>query len=85
MLPPIEAAVQAGCLCASFIGGPVNYFSVRHLLASSNELLGHDGGVLDSVVGSSLSDALVVALYFPSLPRLLVRNDFNIGFLSAPS
>jgi len=64
LLPPIEGAVQAGCLCASFIGGPVNYFGVRHLLASSKDLLGHDGGVLQSLFGSSVSDLLVMALYF---------------------
>ncbi len=64
LLPPIEGAVQAGCLYASFIGGPVNYFGVRHLLASNPELLGHDGGVLESLLGSSVSDLLVIATYF---------------------
>lgn len=71
LLPPIEGAVQAGCLCASFIGGPVNYFAVRHLLASSETLLGHDGGVLDSLFGSSISDLLVMAVYFSVSTTLL--------------
>lgn len=64
LLPPIEGAVQAGCLCASYIGGPVNYFGVRHLLASNPEILGHDGGVLESLFGSSISDLIIMALYF---------------------
>ena len=80
LLPPIEAVVQAGCLCASFIGGPVNYFGVRHILVSSDELLGHDGGVLESLLGSSISDLFLFALYFSVSTTALNSKRLQLWF-----
>jgi uncharacterized membrane protein len=57
LMPPVEAAVQAGCLCASFVGGPVNFFHAA-------KTLGYDGGVSGTLFGASVSDLLVMALYF---------------------
>ena len=85
LLPPMEGAVQAGCLCASFIGGPVNYFGVRHLLASNPDLLGHDGGVLSSVLGSSISDLLVMAIYFSVSTTALNSKRLQQWFPARPA
>lgn len=38
LLSPAEAAVAAGCLCSSYIGGPWNYFASMRILANDESL-----------------------------------------------
>lgn len=83
LLLPAEAAVGAGCLCASYIGGSVNFFATARIIASDVKFPnGDDGavGMLGSLFGSSASDLLVMALYFStvtaSLSSALLRSWF---------
>lgn len=73
LLPLEEAAVQAGCLCASFIGGPVNYFHVA-------KTLGYDSGVSGSLFGASVSDLLISSLYFSLSTAALSSNLLQSWF-----
>lgn len=58
---PYAAAVAAGCLCASYIGGSVNFFATAHVLSSSP----NSSGNMSSLFGSmATADLIVMALYF---------------------
>jgi len=73
LLKPTEAAVAAGCLCASYIGGSVNYFATARIIAKSVDIPDFDGttGVLGGTFGSSASDLLIMALYFSTVTASL--------------
>ena len=73
LLKPSEAAVAAGCLCASYIGGSANYFSCARIISSSVDIPDYDGasGVLSGTFGSSASDLLIMALYFSTVTASL--------------
>jgi len=66
MLQPAEAAAAAGCLCASYIGGSVNFFATARILSESKLL---EGSVdMSSLLGSmAAADLLVMVIYFASL------------------
>ena len=68
---PSEAAVAAGCLISSYIGGSLNY------LASAKIIAGAEGrsktaatGVLSGTFGSVASDMLVMPLYLSTLASI---------------
>lgn len=74
LMLPVEAAVGAGCLCASYIGGSVNFFATARIVATDVKFPhGDDGavGMLGSLFGSSASDLLVMALYFSTVTASL--------------
>ena len=73
LLRPSEAAVAAGCLCASYIGGSANFFSCASIISKSVDIPDYDGasGVLSGTFGSSASDLLVMALYFSTVTASL--------------
>ena len=73
LLKPAEAAVAAGCLCASYIGGSANYFSCARIISQSVDIPDYDGasGVLSGTFGSSASDLLIMALYFSTVTASL--------------
>jgi uncharacterized membrane protein len=59
-LQPKDAAVAASCLCASFIGGSVNFF------ATANFIVG--GGKASTLMSSmAAADLLVMAVYFAAM------------------
>ena len=73
LLKPAEAAVAAGCLCASYIGGSNNYFTCARIISKSVDIPDYDGasGVLSGTFGSSASDLLIMALYFSTVTASL--------------
>jgi len=67
-LPPIEAAVAAGCLCSSYIGGTVNLFATARIVGQSLGGSGGSGINLGSLLSSmAAADLLVMALYFAAM------------------
>eukprot|EP00545_Synedropsis_sp_CCMP1620_P004976 CAMPEP_0119031000 /NCGR_PEP_ID=MMETSP1176-20130426/41315_1 /TAXON_ID=265551 /ORGANISM="Synedropsis recta cf, Strain CCMP1620" /LENGTH=459 /DNA_ID=CAMNT_0006987381 /DNA_START=971 /DNA_END=2347 /DNA_ORIENTATION=- len=60
-LPPANAAVAGGCLCASYIGGSINFFSAARLLHAKSSLLS----------AMAAADLLVMAVYFAWLVAAL--------------
>lgn len=58
-LQPKEAAIAASCLCASFIGGSVNFFATANLISSGIKTS------TTTLMGSmAAADLLVMAIYF---------------------
>ena len=67
-LPPIEAAVAAGCLCSSYIGGTVNLFATARIVGQSLGGSAGSGINLGSLLSSmAAADLLVMALYFSAM------------------
>lgn len=71
---PFEAAVAAGCLCASYIGGSVNFFATANIISSqmasrfpiySREMIS------DLISAMAAADLIVMALYFVGLSTML--------------
>jgi uncharacterized membrane protein len=60
-LAPRNAAIAGGCLCASYIGGSINFFSAARLLDAKSSLLG----------AMAAADLLVMAVYFAGLVAAL--------------
>jgi uncharacterized membrane protein len=78
---PSEAAVAAGCLISSYIGGSLNY------LASAKIIAGAEGrtkaaatGVLSGTFGSVASDMLVMPIYLSTLASITSSNRFRKWF-----
>lgn len=66
-LSPEDAAVAAGCLCASFIGGSVNFFVTANVIG--------DSGSISSLLSSmAAADLLVMAAYFSIMAASLKSN-----------
>jgi len=60
-----SSAILAGCLCASYIGGTVNFFATANL---STSLLGDKSISMGSLFGSmAAADLVVMAFYFALL------------------
>lgn len=63
-------AILAGCLCASYIGGTVNFFAAAKILMpmfNCDSISGRDGGI-GSLFGSlAAADLVVMAIYFAVL------------------
>ncbi|KAI2506240.1 Protein of unknown function (DUF819) [Fragilaria crotonensis] len=66
---PADAAVAAGCLCASYIGGSINFFATaRTLLVQSQKPQQHATELLSSMAAA---DLLVMAMYLAWLSTAL--------------
>ena len=62
-LSPAEATVAACCLCASFIGGTVNFFATANAIG---------GGKLSALMSSmAAADTFVMAVYFAAMTTAL--------------
>lgn len=77
LLRPREAVVTAGCLCASYIGGPYNFFTAARIISVE---LGDDGGMLGSLFGASAADLLAMALYYAVITALLSSTTLQSWF-----
>ena len=70
---PADAAIAAGCLCASYIGGSINFFATARLLlvqSSSSSL--HSTQHMTALLSSmAAADLLVMALYLAWLSTAL--------------
>lgn len=78
---PSEAAVAAGCLISSYIGGSLNYLASAKIIASA------DGrskvaatGVLSGTCGSVASDMLVMPMYLSTLASMTASKHFRKWF-----
>ena len=61
-------AVMAGCLCASYIGGTVNFFAAAKILIPMFNCNETTGGGIGSLFGSmAAADLVVMAIYFSFL------------------
>lgn len=65
-------ALLAGCLCASYIGGTVNFFAAAQILKKTDSMhiaiAGDNGNGMGSAFGSmAAADLVVMALYFAML------------------
>ncbi|CAB9506839.1 Protein of unknown function (DUF819) [Seminavis robusta] len=63
-LNPSQAAFASSCLCASFIGGTVNFFGVAKIITSRE-------ATTTLVSSMATADTLVMALYFSGLSLAL--------------
>lgn len=67
-LKPQEALLAACCLCASFIGGTVNFFATARVLGG--------GGEMSTLMSSmAAADTFVMALYFAGM-SLALKSDY---------
>jgi len=78
---PSEAAVAAGCLISSYMGGSLNYLASAKIIASA------DGrskvaatGVLSGTFGSVASDMLVMPMYLSTLASITASKHFRKWF-----
>jgi uncharacterized membrane protein len=74
-LDPSAASVAASCLCASFIGGTVNFFGVARIIGNGN---------ISTLISSmATADTMVMAIYFSAmalaLKSTLLRSIFSSG------
>jgi len=61
-------AILAGCLCASYIGGTVNFFAAAKILIPMFNCNNTGGGGISSLFGSlAAADLVVMAIYFSLL------------------
>ncbi|KAK1745828.1 DUF819 domain-containing protein [Skeletonema marinoi] len=61
-------AILAGCLCASYIGGTVNFFAAAKILIPMFNCNNTGGGGISSLFGSlAAADLVVMAMYFSLL------------------
>ena len=61
-------AILAGCLCASYIGGTVNFFAAAKILMPMFNCNNTGGGGISSLFGSlAAADLVVMAMYFSLL------------------
>jgi uncharacterized membrane protein len=75
-LNPYAASVAASCLCASFIGGTVNFFGVARIIGN--------GDVSTLISSMATADTLVMALYFSAMALALKSILLKSLFSSAP-
>ena len=67
-LPPLDAAVAAGCICSSYVGGTVNLFATARILGDSLKSSNANPFNLESLLSSmAAADLLVMAVYFAGL------------------
>ena len=67
-LPPLDAAVAAGCICSSYVGGTVNLFATARILGDSLKSSGAKTFNMETLMGSmAAADLLVMAVYFAGL------------------
>lgn len=69
-------SVSLGCLCASYIGGSVNFFATANILSTqmASQCLQHKYSssiVADTISSVAAADLLVMALYFVGLTTML--------------
>jgi uncharacterized membrane protein len=69
-LTPPNAAIAASCLCASYIGGSVNFFATSRILRGPNDL----------ITSMAAADLLVMALYFAFLTAALQSSRLKTLF-----
>lgn len=63
-----------GCLCASYIGGSVNFFATASIISSQMAVLfpmGSKEMISDLISAMAAADLLVMALYFVGLSAML--------------
>ena len=77
LLNPKEAAVTAGCVCASYIGGSYNFFAAARIICAK---FGDDGGMLGSLLGAGAADLLVMAVYYSMATALVSSNALKALF-----
>lgn len=74
-LNPKDAAIAAGCLCASFIGGSVNFFATASSIG--------EGNITTLLSSMAAADLLVMAIYFAAMAAALeskrLLNAFSGG------
>ncbi len=78
---PSEAAVAAGCLISSYIGGSLNYLASAKIIASvdgRSEVAAT--GVLSGACGSVASDMLVMPMYLSTLASITASTHFRKWF-----
>jgi uncharacterized membrane protein len=63
--PPNNAAIAASCLCASYIGGSVNFFATSHIINTGGE------ETTSLITSMAAADLVVMALYFAFLTGAL--------------
>lgn len=84
-LPPLDAAVAAGCICSSYVGGTVNLFATARILGDSLKSSGAKAFSLESLLGSmAAADLLVMAVYFAGLTAA-VKSPFLQRMFPGPS
>lgn len=85
-LPPLDAAVAAGCLCSSYVGGTVNLFATARILGNSFENNGAKTFNLESLLGSmAAADLLVMAIYFAGLTAAVKSSHLQRMFPGRPA
>ena len=78
---PSEAAVAAGCLISSYIGGSLNYLASAKIIASAEGRSKVAAtGVLGGTFGSVASDMLVMPIYLSTLTSILSSKRFRKWF-----
>ena len=75
---PVDAAIAGGCLCASYIGGSVNFFATARVLTTKSSSA---SSLLSSMAAA---DLLVMALYFGWMSTALRRKRLLKFFHEAP-
>ena len=76
-LRPNEAALAASCLCASFIGGTVNFFATAKIIGS----FGDSSAATTLMSSMAAADLLVMAVYFGGM-ALALRSTFMSSLFS---
>ena len=66
-LPPHLAALTAGCICASYIGGSVNLFATARFAFSNMSNTFGDGSGRNVLSAIAASDLMTMAVYFAGL------------------
>ena len=75
-LQPKEAAIAASCLCASFIGGTVNFFATANVIFAGSH--NANNSLMSSMAGA---DLLVMAVYFAGMAVALRSRFLSSLFL----
>jgi len=84
-LPPCDAAVAAGCICSSYVGGTVNLFATARILGDSLKSSDPNAVALESLLGSiAAADLLVMAVYFAGLSAAVKSPYFKRMFPGRP-
>lgn len=69
-LSPQQAALAAGCLCASYIGGSVNFFATARIITSTGNAQ-HDPSSSSLLGAMATADLVVMAIYFAVMASAL--------------
>lgn len=76
-LDPQDALLAACCLCASFIGGTVNFFATARVLAG-------DGEISTLMSSMAAADTFVMAMYFATM-ALALRSKYLAKLFESPN